>query len=115
MPQIQHHIASSSGTTGARRAVIIGTLAAEISLACENADGTAARVRRALECAVAKPDLLTPEQRETCAAGYARHVIYSDPPGRFSILAIVWGEGQFSPTHAHDTWCAYAVYENPLQ
>src|SRR5476649_1657586 len=99
MPQIQHHIASSSGTTGGRRAVIVGTLAAEISL----------------ECAVADPDLLNPEQREICAAGYARHVIYSDPHGRFTILAIVWGEGQFSPSHAHDTWCADAVYENPLQ
>jgi predicted metal-dependent enzyme (double-stranded beta helix superfamily) len=115
MPQIQQNIASPSGTTAARRAVSIGTLAAEISLACEVADGMAARVRRALECAVSDPELLQPEQRETCAAGYARHVIYSDPLGRFSILAIVWGEGQFSPTHAHDTWCAYAVYENPLQ
>ena len=115
MPQIQQNIASPSGTTGARCAVSIGTLATEISLACEVADGMAAGVRRALECAVASPDLLNPEQREICAAGYARHVIYSDPHGRFTILVIVWDEGQFSPSHAHDTWCAYAVYENPLQ
>jgi predicted metal-dependent enzyme (double-stranded beta helix superfamily) len=79
------------------------------------ADGMAERVRRALERAIAEPELLQPEQRETCATGYARHVIYSDPLGRFTILAIVWGEGQFSPSHAHDTWCAFAVYENPLQ
>jgi len=114
MPQIQHHIASSSETTGTGRAVSIGALAAEISLACELTDGMAARVRSALERAAADPDLLRREQRETCAAGYARHVLYSDPLGRFTILAIVWAAGQFSPSHAHDTWCAYAVYENPL-
>lgn len=114
MPQIQHHIASSLETTGTGRAVSIGTLAAEISLACELTGGMAARVRSALERAAADPDLLHREQRETCAAGYARHVLYSDPLGRFTILAIVWAAGQFSPSHAHDTWCAYAVYENPL-
>jgi predicted metal-dependent enzyme (double-stranded beta helix superfamily) len=30
------------------------------------------------------------------------------------VLAIVWNPGQFSPPHAHDTWCAYAVVENVL-
>jgi predicted metal-dependent enzyme (double-stranded beta helix superfamily) len=114
MPQIPYQLVSPSGA-GDRRAVTIGTLAAEISLACGAADEMASRVRSALERAVSDPELLIPEQRETCAAGYARHVIYSDPLGRFTILAIVWGERQFSPSHAHDTWCAYAVYENPLQ
>ncbi len=27
---------------------------------------------------------------------------------------MVWMPGQFSPPHAHDTWCAYAVAENTL-
>ena len=74
-----------------------------------------ARVRAALERAAADPDLLSPEQCEPCADCYARHVIHADPLGRFTILAIVWGAGQFSPPHAHDTWCAYAVRENALR
>ena len=40
---------------------------------------------------------------------------YVDPAGRFTIVAIVWGRGQFSPIHAHHTWCAYAVHENALE
>jgi predicted metal-dependent enzyme (double-stranded beta helix superfamily) len=74
-----------------------------------------ARVRRALERAVADPGVLDRAQREPCAHGYARHVLYSDPLGRFTILAIVWDAGQFSPAHAHHTWCGYAVYEGSLQ
>jgi predicted metal-dependent enzyme (double-stranded beta helix superfamily) len=60
------------------------------------------------------PDLLTPELRAPRNGCYARHTIAADPAGRFTLLSIVWGPGQFSPPHAHDTWCAYAVAENIL-
>ena len=30
------------------------------------------------------------------------------------ILSLVWMPGQFSPPHAHQTWCAYAVCDNTL-
>jgi predicted metal-dependent enzyme (double-stranded beta helix superfamily) len=99
---------------GARSLGSIGMLAAEVAAACEASDEMAARICRALERAAADPCLLGGDQREACAEGYARHVIYSDPLGRFTILAIVWGAGQFSPPHAHRTWCAYAVYDGPL-
>jgi predicted metal-dependent enzyme (double-stranded beta helix superfamily) len=89
-------------------------LATEVAAACEVPDEMAARICRALKRAAADPGLLDGEQREPCANGYARHVLYSDPLGRFTILAIVWGPGQFSPAHAHQTWCAYAVYDGPL-
>ena len=100
----------------------LGALAVEISLACDTGaaahsgmDSSAgARIRAALERAVADPDLLGAKQRAAEKKCYARHVLYSDPFGRFTILAIVWGPGQFSPPHAHDTWCAYAVYDGPL-
>ena len=49
-----------------------------------------------------------------CPDRYARHVLYADPQGRFTILALVWSGGQFSPVHAHDTWCAYAVHRGAL-
>lgn len=48
------------------------------------------------------------------AGGYTRHVLYSDPKGRFTVVAIVWQPGQFSPIHAHYTWCAYHVVSGEL-
>jgi len=94
----------------------IAALAAEIDAACVGTPTLMAdRVRTALVRAAADPRLLSPEQRAPRADCYARHVIYADPLGRFTILAIVWDAGQFSPTHCHDTWCAYAVQNGPLR
>jgi predicted metal-dependent enzyme (double-stranded beta helix superfamily) len=72
------------------------------------------RIRAALERAAGDPGLLSAKHRVPEQNCYARHVLYSDPFRRFTILAIVWGPGQFSPPHAHHTWCAYAVYDGPL-
>ncbi len=96
------------------RSGAVGALAAEISMACASADDLGVKACVALERAVACSDLLGGAQRQACFDGYARHVLYSDPLSRFTILAIVWGAGQFSPAHAHHTWCAYAVYDGPL-
>ena len=94
---------------------MIGALAAEIDIACFDPSAIdAPRIKAALRRAVAAPGLLGAAQRAANAGCYARHVIYADPSGRFTILAIVWGTGQFSAPHAHHTWCAYAVYENAL-
>jgi predicted metal-dependent enzyme (double-stranded beta helix superfamily) len=98
------------------RAAAIGELAAGISFACcvELAD-MPGRIRLALARAAADPALLGEADRRPQAEGYARRVIYADPAGRFTILAIVWAAGQFSPAHAHHTWCAYAVYDGELE
>ena len=72
------------------------------------------RVLATLARAAADPDLLTPAQRIPSPDRYARHVVYGDPAGRFTILALVWMPGQFSPPHAHQTWCAFAVCDNTL-
>ena len=93
----------------------ISALAAEVAAACgEPLDAMGARIRAALARAVSDAGLLSPEQRAPKPGCYARHVLHSDPGGRFTILSIVWDRGQFSPPHAHHTWCAYAVLENPL-
>jgi predicted metal-dependent enzyme (double-stranded beta helix superfamily) len=93
----------------------IGLLAAEVRAACDEPETMRQRIRAALAHVVAIPQLLRLDQRVPQAGCYARHVLYSDPAGRFTIVAIVWGAGQFSPAHAHHTWCAYAVYENTLE
>ena len=94
----------------------IAALASEIAAACDlplTAMGT--RIKAALARAALDPTLLAPEQRQSQPGCYARHVLHSDPAGRFTILAIVWASGQSSPPHAHNTWCGYAVYDHPLQ
>lgn len=88
----------------------LARLVAEIGAACEGpAHQMPLQVVTALQAAAADPALLTREQMVGSPERYARHVLYADPLGRFTILSLVWGAGQFSPVHAHDTWCAYAV------
>jgi len=93
----------------------LALLMAEIGDACDGpADAMGRRIAHALRVAAAMPDLLTAERRAPRSGCYARHTIASDPAGRFTLLSIVWAPGQFSPPHAHDAWCAYAVAENSL-
>ena len=93
----------------------VAMLASAIAAACDQPFALMrARIKAALARAALDPDLLTPEQRLTQSGCYARHVLHSDAGGRFTLLAIVWAPGQFSPPHAHHTWCGYAVYDNPL-
>ena len=90
-------------------------LVAELCAACEGPTRLMGdRIIAALTEASAVRALLTPVQLEASAQCYARRVIYGDPAGRFTILALIWGAGQFSPVHAHQTWCAYAVCDQAL-
>jgi predicted metal-dependent enzyme (double-stranded beta helix superfamily) len=93
----------------------LAELAADITAACEGPGALMQRrMTAALAHAAADPELLTPAQRIPSGDRYARHVIYGDPAGRFTILSLVWMPGQFSPPHAHQTWCAFAVCDNTL-
>src|SRR5262245_44708597 len=64
--------------------------------------------------ATARPDWLPEERRRASHENYARHLLYGDPGGRYSILSIVWGHGQMSPIHGHHCWCAVGVYQGEL-
>ena len=114
----ERHLSTGSLGTGNLGTGSLGALAVEISLACGIGPAMdpdrGGRIRSALERAVGDPALLSAKHRVPERNCYARHVLYSDPFRRFTILAIVWGPGQFSPPHAHHTWCAYAVYDGPL-
>jgi predicted metal-dependent enzyme (double-stranded beta helix superfamily) len=68
----------------------------------------------ALTNAVTADRWLPSERRRANHEHYARHLLYGDPAGRFSILAIVWDQGQMSPCHGHLTWCAMGIYDNAL-
>ena len=109
------HAPSASFSIDAAPSGGLGRLAAEITIACNGApDRMAARTIAALQAAAADPLLLTADQCVACPERYARHVLYADPQSRFTILALVWSGGQFSPVHAHHTWCAYAVHRGSL-
>lgn len=69
----------------------------------------------ALRNAVRAPDLLDAAHRTGSDKGYTRHVVHADPLDRFTVLALVWRVGQFSPVHWHHGWCAYAVVSGQLQ
>lgn len=45
---------------------------------------------------------------------YARGLVYADPRGRFSILALIWQPAQATPLHAHRTWCAMTMLSGNL-
>jgi len=57
------------------------------------------------------PEVVTPEQRVGSPDGYRSHLLYSDPGGAFSIVALVWRPGQVTPIHDHVTWCVFGVIQ----
>jgi predicted metal-dependent enzyme (double-stranded beta helix superfamily) len=107
--------ATHPATTKGSPIAAVAALAAEVDAACGGPSALMEhRIVAALGRAACDPDLLTPAQRMPSANCYARHVVYSDPAGRFTILSLVWMPAQFSPPHAHQTWCAFAVCDNTL-
>ena len=74
----------------------------------------ALEVRGALRDVTAEPNWLPAERRRARHDNYARHLLYEDPEGRFSILALVWERGQKSPIHGHYCWCGVGVYQGEL-
>jgi predicted metal-dependent enzyme (double-stranded beta helix superfamily) len=63
---------------------------------------------------IGDPGLIPVNSRKPDPSGYARYVLHADPLGRFTIVALVWDAGQFSPIHGHHTWCAYGVHEGEM-
>jgi predicted metal-dependent enzyme (double-stranded beta helix superfamily) len=101
---------------GSKQNEALCVLADEIRHACAGCtDDIPYALRRALRSAIAQPTFLSAAQRVGRADSYARHLLYADDAGRFSVVAIVWGAGQFSPVHGHHTWCSYAVVAGVLQ
>lgn len=88
----------------------VGEVEAILASAADEA-AIPARVAGALAELACVRDLLTPEQRQGDAENYTRHLLYADPEGRFTVLALVWLPGQTTPVHGHTAWGAVAVHE----
>ena len=76
--------------------------------------GMEREIRAALQEATTGERWLPEERRRANHERYARHLLYADPAGRFSVLSLVWDHGQESPIHGHHTWCAVGVYDGEL-
>ncbi len=63
---------------------------------------------------VVVPDLLTQAQSAGDPETYRRHLLYADPDGRFTVLALVWEPGQFTPVHGHHAWGVVGVHQGEL-
>lgn len=61
-------------------------------------------------------DFLPREAMAPSEKGYARHLLYRDPKGRFCIAAMVWQPGQGTPIHDHDgTWGMIGMVRGRLE
>ena len=72
---------------------------------------TASLVASELARHLPSPEMLSPEQRLGHPEGYRSHLLYSEPGGAFSIVALVWRPGQVTPIHDHVTWCVFGVIQ----
>lgn len=59
-------------------------------------------------------DLLRPDQRISDPECYKRHLLYAEPQGRFTLLALIWLPGQQTPVHGHNAWCVVGVLEGAI-
>ena len=70
----------------------------------------AEEVRKLVACC----DWLPEDCCEPGEDGYRRHLLYADPEGRYTVMAVVWRPGQTTPVHGHTAWGAVGVYRgNP--
>jgi Predicted metal-dependent enzyme of the double-stranded beta helix superfamily len=91
----------------------LADLVAELDEACvrpiaETPQRVCGALRRCAARAELRPEA-APRQADERRPGYRRHILHADPGGRYTVVVLEWDPGQFSPVHAHHTWCGYAV------
>lgn len=76
-----------------------------------------ARVADALRTAVGDGNaFLDPEILQPVEGHYGRRLVHSDPAGRYTVIAMIWGEGQGTPLHDHaGIWCVECVYQGKVR
>lgn len=69
------------------------------------------QVRQALSHLIADAAWLPPDARVGDPERYTQHLLYVAPDRSFSVVALVWDPGQYTPIHDHVTWCVVGVLE----
>ncbi|GIW05802.1 MAG: cysteine dioxygenase [Dehalococcoidia bacterium] len=67
-------------------------------------------VARVLGPYLGRPDLLLPEQEAPDPDRYRQHILHVEDDGSFSIVSLVWTEGQETCIHDHVSWCVVGVH-----
>lgn len=95
------------------RALTLAAFADEVAPLARAGDAVTAARETALRLPrlLANASLLAPEQRQANDESYTQHLLYVDPEGAFSVVALVWKPGQSTPVHDHVAWCVVGVYE----
>lgn len=80
-------------------------------------DGCCLKVKEVLEQVVASGEEFLDERFLQPVPGkYARRLVHKDPDGAYTVLAMVWGEGQGTPLHDHaGKWCCEIVYKGRIK
>ncbi|WP_079149185.1 cysteine dioxygenase family protein [Streptomyces agglomeratus] len=73
-------------------------------------DPTAYLVGERLTPHLGADDLLTPGQRTSDPRNYRQHLLHAEGDGSFSVVALVWLPGQYTPVHDHVAWCTTGVH-----
>ena len=76
---------------------------------------TSALVADALRRNMPRPNLLTAQEQAGDPRSYQSHLLYAEPDGTFSIVAVVWRPRQVTPIHDHVTWCVVGVLQGVEQ
>ncbi|MFT7485351.1 MAG: putative metal-dependent enzyme (double-stranded beta helix superfamily) [Candidatus Paceibacteria bacterium] len=73
-------------------------------------------VKAALMQVIASGTLkLDEEALVPCGSAYGRRHLHTDPNGRYSVVAMIWGQDQGTPIHDHDDkWCVEGVYQGEI-
>lgn len=82
----------------------IQSLALTLDRAGSDEAGLLSHAGEALAELVSYDDWLPDEFARPHPDYYQQYLLYRDPAIRFSIVSFVWGPGQFTPIHDHQTW-----------
>jgi predicted metal-dependent enzyme (double-stranded beta helix superfamily) len=98
-----------------RPRTVLETMLSEVARAARSPLGVRHEaVAHAIGEFVRRPELLDGRDCPCSPDRYVRHLLHSDPAGRYAVVALVWRPGQMSPVHAHRTWCALGVHQGVL-
>lgn len=96
----------------------VNDLIEELTAICSNAKGDAQvpKVKDCLSRFLEGNLELPPQYLQPAKDHYARHLLYRQPNGGFTIVVMVWSPGQATPVHDHaGTWCVEGVYQGSMK
>ncbi len=116
-PTFFDHTAIPCGDTRARLQSLIERMDQAVDECKECEKRTCRAVKEVLEAHIQPEEPFLPiECLRTSGNSYARNLLHRDPRGRYSIIVMVWDQGQGTPIHDHGgLWCVECVYQGRIR